>query len=271
MSLGGIAHGLVEKGCRVLVMELWGRGYSDNVNLPHDSRLYATEILIAITSSPLAWTPEGFSLIGYSLGGGICADFAAGFPDMVRGVVLLAPGGMLRPHHMSSQSRFLYSGVMPERLLRWIVRRRLGVASAPLDTQTPQDPGMAAIGEEIRGTNGVQSNGPLLSVVRPHVTAASAVKWQLDVHEGFVNSFVSSMKYSSIARTKETIDAWRKLGLRKYKVIIVVGETDPIVYVFFSQSSYPKDMHALSSADPYVESSKLTELQHTKRAKTGCI
>lgn len=229
VALGGMANALVEKGCRVMIVELWGRGYSDNVDLPHDSRLYATEILIAITSSPLAWTPEGFSIIGYSLGGGICADFAASFPDMVRGVVLLAPGGMLRPHHVSRQSRFLYSGLVPEGLLRWIVRRRLGVASTRKGTQAPRDPGMAAMAEEIRGTDSPQRKGALLSVTRPHVTAAGAVEWQLDHHEGFVSSFASSMKYASIARTNETTEAWKKLGLRKDKVIIFVGATDPIV------------------------------------------
>jgi pimeloyl-ACP methyl ester carboxylesterase len=210
-------------------MELWGRGYSDSVDLPHDSRLYATEILIAITSSPLASTPEGFRLIGYSLGGGICADFAAYFPDMVRGLVLLAPGGMLRPHHVSRQSRFLYSGILSQRLLHWVVRKRLGVTSARQDTQTLQDPGTAAIGEEIRGTDGTQSKGPLLSVMRPNVTAAEAVRWQIDNHRGFVSSFVSSMQYASIARTKETTELWKRLGLRKDKVIIFVGKTDPIV------------------------------------------
>jgi pimeloyl-ACP methyl ester carboxylesterase len=224
-----MARALVEKGCRVLVMELWGRGYSDNVDLPHDSRLYATEILIAITSSPVAWTPEGFSLIGYSLGGGVCADFAVSFPDMVQSVILLAPSGMLQPHHLTPQSRFLYSGILPESFLRRLVGKRLGVASAPEDTDTPQDPGMAAVGEEIRGTDSPQSKGPILSVSRPHVTAAGAVKWQLDNHQGFVSSFVSSMRYASIARTKETIETWRRLGLRKDKVIIFVGETDPIV------------------------------------------
>jgi len=70
-----------------MLFDLWGRGYSDSVDLPHDSRLYTTEILLAITSSPIAWVPEGFSLIGYSLGGGICADFTAAFPEMVKSLV----------------------------------------------------------------------------------------------------------------------------------------------------------------------------------------
>jgi hypothetical protein len=70
-----------------MLFDLWGRGYSDSSDLPHDSRLYGTGILLAITSSPLPWTPGGFSLIGYSLGGGIAADFASSFPNIVRSLV----------------------------------------------------------------------------------------------------------------------------------------------------------------------------------------
>lgn len=70
-----------------MLFDLWGRGYSDSVDLPHDGRLYATQIMIALVSSPLAWTPGGFSLVGYSLGGGIVVDFAAGFPELVESVV----------------------------------------------------------------------------------------------------------------------------------------------------------------------------------------
>jgi pimeloyl-ACP methyl ester carboxylesterase len=231
VSLGGIAHALVEKGCRVMLLDLFGRGYSDNVDLPHDSRLYATEILIAITSSPLAWTPEGFSLIGYSLGGGICADFASSFPDMVRGVVLLAPSGMLRPYHAGWKSHILYSGFLPERFLLWVVRRRLGGGTSSSASQTSQDPGMA-VGEEIRGTASTAAEHARLSVMRPHVTAATAVEWQLDNHDGFVSSFVSSIKYSSIFGTRDTRRAWGRLSLRKDKIIIIVGRTDPIMLVF---------------------------------------
>lgn len=87
LALGGLANALVEKGCRVMLFDLWGRGYSDSSDLPHDSRLYSTAILLAITSSPLPWTPGGFSLIGYSLGGGIAADFASSFPTIVKSLV----------------------------------------------------------------------------------------------------------------------------------------------------------------------------------------
>lgn len=114
----------------MILFDLWGRGYSDScADLEHDDRLYATQILLAVTSSPLSWTggiDGGFSVIGYSLGGGIAASFTSYFPEMVKSLVLMAPSGLIRPQHMSFKSKFLYSiGVFPESLLQWLVKRRM--------------------------------------------------------------------------------------------------------------------------------------------------
>ena len=230
VALGGVANGLVEKGCRVMLLDLWGRGYSDSVDLPHDSRLYATEILLAVTSSPLAWTPEGFSLVGYSLGGGIVADFASSFPDIVTSLVLLAPAGMIRPYHFGWQARLMYMPLLPTGFVEWIVRRRLksGPAHASVQKSTPKT-AEAAINEEIRGASNTTFETAQLSKTRPEVTVASAVQWQLEYHQGFVGSFVSSIKHSSVERTPETLASWGKLGLREDKVIIIAGSTDPLI------------------------------------------
>jgi len=113
------------------LQDLWGRGYSDSsADLEHDDRLYTTEMLLALTSSPLSWTGSGsnggFSLIGYSLGGGIAASFASYFPAMISSLVLIAPAGIIRPQHMSSRNLFLYSmGLVPEGVVNWIIKRRL--------------------------------------------------------------------------------------------------------------------------------------------------
>jgi pimeloyl-ACP methyl ester carboxylesterase len=227
VALGGVAQGLVEKGCRVMLMDLWGRGYSDSVDLPHDSRLYTTEILLAITSSLLAWTgsDNGFSLIGYSLGGGISADFASCFPDMVKSVVLLAPAGLIRPHHFVWQSRLMYStGIIPDSWLRWIVRRRL--QSRPVHSTVHKRPNVEdTVKEEIKGKSSSFENAPL-SKSRPGVTVASAVQWQVENHVGFVNSFMSSIRFASITGKQET---WKKLGLRKDKIMIIAGTTDAVI------------------------------------------
>jgi len=210
-----------------MLLDLWGRGYSDSVDLPHDSRLYATEILLAITSSPLAWTPEGFSLIGYSLGGGISADFAASFPDMVKALVLLAPAGLIRPSHLKWQNRMMYE-LMPVSLVEWIVRRRL-TGSTSVHDHHKKPPALTAestVSEELKGTRDPSFEAAVLSKNKPGVTVANAVQWQIKHHKGFVSSFVSSIKYSSITGKNET---WKKLGLRTDQVLIMAGSSDPLM------------------------------------------
>ena len=212
-----------------MLLDLWGRGYSDSVDLPHDSRLYATEILLAITSSPLAWTPEGFSLIGYSLGGGIAADFASSFPDMVKALVLLAPSGLIRPYHFGWQARLMYTVSLPAGFVEWVVRRRLkGPVHSTVHNSTPKN-AESAVHEEVRGARDAKFESAQLSITRPGVTVASAVQWQLEHHEGFVRSFISSITHSSIVRKPETLSSWGKLALRKDKVIIMAGSTDPLI------------------------------------------
>ncbi|TVY24882.1 Serine hydrolase-like protein [Lachnellula hyalina] len=225
LSLGGIANALVSKGCRVLLLDLWGRGYSDSVDLPHDSRLYTSQILLAITSSPLSWTPEGFSIIGYSLGGGIAADFASSFPNLVRGLVLLAPSGLIRKNHFGWQSRLLYSGLLPTSLLETLIRRRLGGGSSNASS-VKQDDLEKAVQEEMKGNSSQGFDNTPLNKDHPSITVGGATDWQLANHEGFVRSFVSSIRFASIEYVQ---GRWRNLGRLKEKIIIMAGETDPII------------------------------------------
>ena len=213
-------------------MDLFGRGYSDCPDLPHDSRLYSTQILLAITSSPLPWTPEGFSIIGYSLGGGIAVDFAVYFPSIVQSLVLLAPGGLIRTHHFGWQSRLLYSDWVPDIVVSNIVQRRLqGASISKSNSKSKQETGNGgaaeqAVSAEIKGNRDPDFESAPLSRSRPGITVASVVQWQVDNHEGFVSSFISSIKHASIGGQKET---WQRLRKRSDKVLIVVGKTDTVI------------------------------------------
>jgi pimeloyl-ACP methyl ester carboxylesterase len=226
VALGGIAKGLVAKGCRVILFDLFGRGYSDGVgDLPYDSRLYATQILLAITSSPIAWTPDGFSLIGYSLGGGICVDFAASFPDMVKGMVLLAPAGLIRIENQGWITRFIFgSGLIPNFLLEWNIRRRFGAGK----TQATQETGsedQPTTSDELKGNRDPKFEAAVLSI-DGQKTVKDAVQWQVDHHDGFVGAFLGSAKHSSIFGCGE---GWKTIGQRKEKVLVVAGTTDSVI------------------------------------------
>ena len=58
------------------------------------------QVFFALASSSLSWTGAGsnggFSIIGFSLGGGITMSFVARFLYLVNSVVLLAPVNILR-------------------------------------------------------------------------------------------------------------------------------------------------------------------------------
>ena len=135
IALGAVAHGLANKGCRVMMFDLPGRGYSDTpVPTPHSARLYTTTILLALTSSPLPWTGNGetFSLIGYSLGGGIVANFTSYFPSLVSSLVLIAPAGLVRQSRITLMNKILYNtGLINETLLERVIKGRMRRGEPP--------------------------------------------------------------------------------------------------------------------------------------------
>jgi pimeloyl-ACP methyl ester carboxylesterase len=188
--------------------------------------LYSTEILIAITSSPIPWTPDGLSIIGYSLGGGIAVDFTTAFPSMVKSLVLLAPSGLIRPSHFDWISRFMYSDNVPDWLLEWAVERRL--RGGPIRPQVAKtgDEKNPTVGAEVEGNRNPEHESAGLVEGRPGLTIAETVKWQLDNHKGFVKAFCSSIKHSSIEKREET---WKELAEREDQALIIAGKTDPVI------------------------------------------
>ncbi|KAL2392081.1 hypothetical protein ABEF93_001372 [Exophiala dermatitidis] len=257
IALGAVAHGLADRGCRVMLFDLFGRGYSDNpADLPQDIRLFTTQILLALASSPLSWTGKetgtgsgkasagkgSFTMIGYSLGGGISATFTSYFPDLIDSLVLIAPAGLLRPHHISKTSHVIYSeGFIPEPILQRLVKKRLRqpLAAPPPKTEAEAKNQQVDATEAVQAEAGVsiESNSQAtLSKIRPHVTVEATVVDQLDTHPGFVPAFMSSIRYAPI---RDQHVRWRMIAQRiaernreegtNKKVLIVAGATDPII------------------------------------------
>jgi pimeloyl-ACP methyl ester carboxylesterase len=266
LALGDMAEELVARGHRVMlfgnvaslcgselllihVEDFFGRGYSDApVDVPYDMRLYTTQILLALASSPLAWTGNtGFHVVGYSLGGGIAASFARWFPHLARSLVLVAGCGLLRRHHVSWRSRLLYSsGILPEAFLEWLVGARL----APRDRVVTEQRLVAEVAatEELRelveeeGAKAVDFDDVPLSRRRPQATVSDVIKWQLREHLGFVKAFMSTIRHAPIY---EQAEDWAKLGellarrrddddssppgLVGGKVLLVLGASDVVI------------------------------------------
>jgi pimeloyl-ACP methyl ester carboxylesterase len=233
LALGCVAHALADKGCRVMLFDLFGRGYSENPgDLPHDLRLFSTQILLALSSSPLPW--KRFSMIGYSLGGGISAGFTSYFPEMVEALVLLCPSGLIRQRHISKTSRVLYSeGVIPEPLLLRLVKRRL---KTPLYPPKQQNDDKIGATKAAKAEVPIESNSTaMISKKYPNVTIDKAIVHQVDYHEAFAGAFMSSIRYGPIqyqhARWTSMAEnlKQRSSGDNLHKVLIVAGEFDSII------------------------------------------
>ncbi|KAF3352277.1 hypothetical protein VdG1_09230 [Verticillium dahliae VDG1] len=109
IALGEMARALADAGHRVMLFDFFGRGYSDSpTDVPHDARLYNTQLHLALASSPLPWSgADAFHLVGYSLGGAIAASFARHVPHALRSLVLVAPAGLVRPRHLAVHPGFV--------------------------------------------------------------------------------------------------------------------------------------------------------------------
>ena len=266
LALYRLADSLVTNhSCRVLLVDLWGRGYSDApTDLPCDARLYTTQLLLALTSSPIPWTGSstgagaGFDVVGYSLGGGIAANFAAHFPRLVRSLILLTPAGLIRRNRRNWAMWFLYgSRLFPEFVLAWFIRWSLaGLVRAPTGSGARQsmtaaqaqnsNTGLPLVSStpsarELPTRNVDDAEDPLVPKY-PHLDIASAVSWQVATHRGFAHAFLASIRD---APSVEQGDIWRRIpsarpgaqgegeggeGGRKPKVLILAGARDPLIH-----------------------------------------
>lgn len=87
----GLARGLAKLGYRVLIYDLYGRGYSDRPQGLQDAEFFTGQLDDLLHSQGL---DEDITLIGYSMGGAIATAYCAAHPERVRQLVLIASAGV---------------------------------------------------------------------------------------------------------------------------------------------------------------------------------
>ena len=260
---GPIANALARRGCRVMIFgmslkiaeeiskfshradpshyctDLWGRGYSDTpLDVPHSSRLFGLQILFATASSAISWNrPNHFSLVGFSLGGGIAMSFAAHFPYLVDSIVLLAPGGILRylpPGYDNTLLRIPH--LLPSFYLRKLAASLLGVGllATPLDSSSPNAQDLKRLG----------SADKLSTIDKNALDSATILQWQFDHHKGFVHSFINTIIHGPLMNQQPdwqktcniikgdkhlTIPSDHSSKLFNSKLLTIFGDADGIV------------------------------------------
>ncbi|KAL1888985.1 hypothetical protein Cpir12675_005957 [Ceratocystis pirilliformis] len=240
LALQDLAETLVAKGCRVMIFDLFGRGYSDAPSdLPFDERLYISQILLVLASSDLAWTgTEAFHLLGYSLGGALAVSFARYYPRMLKSLTLLSPGGLVRPSHFGLFDRLcLAEGLLPEGLIRWMMHKIL----------TPWDHKILAGGEDrpvLAQTATPDFDRVVLSPANDARRQVGDTIWhQLDNHQGFLSAYLGTLRKAPVCDQGKPGGSWfdlravleeRRLnktipGLPGGRIIVVLADDDDIV------------------------------------------
>lgn len=86
-----MATAMAGMGYRVLVYDLYGRGYSDRPSGAQDADFFTGQLTELLQDQKVG---ADFTLLGYSMGGSIVTRFAAQEPSRIRQLVLLAPAGI---------------------------------------------------------------------------------------------------------------------------------------------------------------------------------
>ncbi len=87
----GVARGLALMGYRVLIYDLYGRGFSGRPRGMQDRAFFARQLSDLLADQEVG---DDVTLIGYSMGGAIATAFAAEHPERLRQLILIAPAGM---------------------------------------------------------------------------------------------------------------------------------------------------------------------------------
>jgi pimeloyl-ACP methyl ester carboxylesterase len=110
---GPVARGLGALGFRVLVYDLYGRGFSDRPKGAQDAAFFNTQLEDLLEALEVG---DDITLLGYSMGGAIATGFAALHPNRLRRMVLIAPAGM--GHDLGPVARLVSNY---ERLGQWVM------------------------------------------------------------------------------------------------------------------------------------------------------
>lgn len=132
-----IADDLIAQGFRVLVYDLYGRGYSDRPIGRQDSAFFLDQLEELLAHLNLH---DDITLLGYSMGGAIATRFAARHARMLRQLILFAPVGM--GHQLGRAQKLADLPMLGDWLMRVLFARSQQQAVAAEATLPTFIPGM---------------------------------------------------------------------------------------------------------------------------------
>ncbi|KAI0337046.1 alpha/beta-hydrolase [Trametopsis cervina] len=245
-----VAPELAQKGYRVLLYDLYGRGYSDAPQVTYGTSLYVTQL--ALLLQYVGW--EKTNVVGISMGGAIAASFCVQFPHLVTGkVALFAAAGILEAEDMSRTSRFLSSPLMQAVTATYPFRvylKRLANTSMP------------ASGRD-------DSFSELVRIQSAHLPGYNSALAS-SIRDGPIRNLAPV--YAQLGRVTKKI--FKEFGTNEGELLLVWGTRDRVVPYHYAArvlallGGSPASMSTYSSPNPDVhhssDASTLTNKEHVR-------
>ncbi len=105
---GAVVDILTDQGFRVLTYDLYGRGLSGRPTGAQTADFHMQQLDELLADQQVA---DGFTLLGYSMGGAIVTCFAARNPTRLKQVVMIAPAGL--GHDLGATTEFVTRHGLP--------------------------------------------------------------------------------------------------------------------------------------------------------------
>ncbi|KAF9265873.1 alpha/beta-hydrolase [Marasmius fiardii PR-910] len=133
-----VAPGLAKRGLRVMVYDLYGRGYSDAPQTTYDTRLYITQL--ALLMQHVKW--DKAVVAGLSMGGAVAAAFTANFPHLVEDrAILISSAGLIQSSDLPRTAKVISLPIVQAISSSLIVQRFIKHRMAsPNDPSLPVNP-----------------------------------------------------------------------------------------------------------------------------------
>jgi len=185
-----VAKHLVSQGFRVLLYDLYGRGYSDAPEVDYDSTLYVTQA--ALLMQYIGW--DKACVAGLSMGGGITGAFAATFPHLVDGkIAVIASAGAIETRPLLARRLQSFPIV---RLFHGLSRKQARKTATAESSNTPE------------------------------AQAIEIVALQAALLPGFGRALASSMRYGPLRGEENSFAA---IGASDMQVLLIWGTEDSTV------------------------------------------
>ncbi|KAL0950382.1 hypothetical protein HGRIS_010344 [Hohenbuehelia grisea] len=135
-----VAPALATQGFRVLLYDLYGRGYSDAPHTTYDVGLYTNQL--AFLMQHIRW--DKADIVGVSMGGAIAAAFTYHFPHLVgEHVGLIASAGIMQSADLPRTAKFMSSPliqrVAKSKIVRTYLQRLAEAPQSGVDPVSPSD------------------------------------------------------------------------------------------------------------------------------------